>query len=71
MPQVTAVQSALSRVKTITQVLTYASAAEQPKSDPLRDALIAIKSARDAVTADVTGLPCSGGSQHLPVPGLG
>ncbi|OOG58067.1 hypothetical protein [Polaromonas sp. C04] len=53
--KVRAVQSALSAVKTIaqaqTQPRTQVMVAEQPKSDPLRDALIAIKSARDAVSA--------------------
>ena len=53
--KVRAVQSALSAVKTIAQAQTQpraqALAAEQPKSDPLRDALTAIKTARDAVSA--------------------
>ena len=53
--KVRAVQSALSAVRTIAQAQTQpraqAMGAEQPKSDPLRDALTAIKTARDAVLA--------------------
>ncbi len=53
--KVRAVQSALSAVKTIAQAQTRPRAqmvaVEQSKSDPLRDALVAIKTARDAVTA--------------------
>ena len=48
--KVTAVQSALSRVRTITQqALPPAPAMEQSASDPLKAALAAIKCARDAV----------------------
>lgn len=53
--RVSAVQSALAGVKTIAQAQSQSrpqvTVAEQPKSDPLRDALIAIKAARDAVKA--------------------
>ena len=62
--RVTAVQAALGRVKTISQALSLVKPSVQPtpvapaapvavpgKDDPLRDALIAIKAARDAVLA--------------------
>jgi len=49
--KVTAVQSALSKVRTITYAPIHASPTEHQRSDPLKDALIAIKSARDAVLA--------------------
>ena len=61
--RVAAVQAALARVKTITPAPTHAlaptapqsgtqvPASGQPKGDPLTEALIAIKSARDAVLA--------------------
>ena len=57
--RVSAVQAALGRVKTISQALSFVQPAGQPtpaapvagqgRDDPLRDALIAIKAARDAV----------------------
>ena len=50
--KVTALQTALSKVRTITQqAYPQAPAAEQPASDPLKAALSAIKLARDAVLA--------------------
>lgn len=61
--RVAAVQAALSRVKTITPVPTHAPAQTvahtgaqvppngQPRADPLTEALLAIKAARDAVVA--------------------
>lgn len=59
--KVVAVQGALSKVRTIThaqapshaqgQPSSHAAPTEQTKSDPLRDALAAIKAARDAVLA--------------------
>lgn len=53
--KVSAVQSALSAVKTIalaqSQPRAQVAAVEHSKSDPLRDALVAIKAARDAVSA--------------------
>lgn len=48
---VAAVQAALSKVRTISQTLTLSSVVESSKSDPLKDALVAIKEARDAVLA--------------------
>ncbi|UUZ77420.1 hypothetical protein LP414_09455 [Polaromonas sp. P1(28)-13] len=49
--RLTSVQSALARVRTITQTHTQAPTAAQQTSDPLKDALTAIKAARDAVLA--------------------
>ena len=62
--RVSAVQAALGRVKTISQALSFVQPPGQPptaaptvpvaapgKDDPLREALIAIKAARDAVLA--------------------
>ena len=59
--RVSAVQAALGRVKTISQALSSVQPPGQPtpaapvagqgRDDPLRDALIAIKAARDAVLA--------------------
>ena len=48
---VMAVQAALSKVRTISQTPIHAPPVEQAKSDPLKDALVAIKAARDAVLA--------------------
>ena len=59
---VAAVQAALSKVRTISQTPTHAPPVENSKSDPLKDALVAIKAARDAVlegrygTAPVEGV---------------
>ena len=49
--KVFAVQAALAKFRTILQASIYSPQSEQLKSDPLRDALIAIKLARDAVLA--------------------
>jgi hypothetical protein len=49
--KVAAVQSALSRVRTITQAPTHSPPMELQRSDPLKDALAAIRAARDAVLA--------------------
>ena len=54
--KVTAVHSALSKVRTILQASINSPQSEQLKSDPLRDALIAIKLARDAVLAGRYGI---------------
>lgn len=48
---VAAVQAALSKVRTIHQTPAHAPPAENSKSDPLKDALLAIQAARDAVLA--------------------
>lgn len=49
---VTAVQSALAKVRTISQATpSQPPQLESSKSDPLKDALVAIKAARDAVLA--------------------
>jgi hypothetical protein len=58
---VSAVQAALSKVRTISQTPTYAPPVESSKSDPLKDALIAIKAARDAVLAGRYGTAPSEG----------
>ena len=47
--KVFAVQAALAKVRTIMQASIQSPPAEQLKSDPLKDALVAIKAARDAV----------------------
>lgn len=47
--KVIAVQAALAKVRTIMQASIQSPQAEQLKSDPLKDALTAIKAARDAV----------------------
>jgi hypothetical protein len=49
--KVSAVQSALAKVRTITTTSVQTQPVQQPSSDPLKDALNAIKSARDAVLA--------------------
>lgn len=49
--KVTAVQTALAKVRTITQASIHPPPAEQQRSDPLKDALAAIRGARDAVLA--------------------
>ena len=49
--KVFAVQSALAKVRTITQTSFQTQPVQQPASDPLKDALNAIKSARDAILA--------------------
>ena len=49
--KVSAVQTALAKVKTITQASFHVPSAELTRSDPLKDALAAIKAARDAVLA--------------------
>jgi hypothetical protein len=60
--KVSAVQSALAKVRTITTISVQTQPVQQPSSDPLKDALNAIKSARDAVlvgrygTAPVEGV---------------
>ena len=49
--KVAAVQTALAKVRTITQSPIHAPSTEQHRSDPLKDALAAIRAARDAVLA--------------------
>jgi hypothetical protein len=54
--KVAAVQFALSRVRTITPTSVQTQPVQQPTSDPLKDALNAIKLARDAVLAGRYGI---------------
>ena len=53
---VTAVQAALSTVRTISQTPTHSTVVVSSKSDQLKDALVAIKAARDAVLAGRYGI---------------
>lgn len=49
--KVFAVQAALAKVRTILQASINSPQMEQPRSDPLKDALAAIRTARDSVLA--------------------